>query len=119
MFEKFHAGRGSAPSATIKPDLHAISSAPGVEADAGLATLDLRVALHQRMIDKINLHALETMTRAEVSERIRPLVSKLLVEEKAVLNGHEYDRLLDEILDEVLGLGPLEPLLKDPTIADI
>lgn len=119
MFEKFHAGRGSAPGATIKPDLQAIASAPGVAVDAGLATLDLRVALHQRMIDKINLHALETMTRAEVSEQIRPLVSKLLIEEKAVLNGHEYDRLLDEILDEVLGLGPLEPLLKDPTIADI
>jgi pilus assembly protein CpaF len=119
MFNRFHASKGPTPSATLVPEMSSPAIDSALEAESGLATLNLRVALHQRMIDKINLHALETMTRAEVAEQIRPLVSKLLVEERAVLNSHEYDRLLDEILDEVLGLGPLEPLLKDPTIADI
>lgn len=119
MFERFHASRTVAANAAILPEADTPESSTAPANDATHATLSLRVALHQRMIDKINLQALETMTRPEVAEQIRPLVSKLLVEERAVLNGHEYDRLLEEILDEVLGLGPLEPLLKDPTIADI
>lgn len=118
MFERFHnngAGQASTPAVVEVDPAPALNAAN----DAALSTLSLRVALHQRMIDKINLQALETMSRAEVAEQIRPLFSKLLVEERAVLNAQEYDRLLDEILDEALGLGPLEPLLKDPTVSDI
>jgi pilus assembly protein CpaF len=80
---------------------------------------NLRVAIHQRLIDKINLAALEKMTREKVAEEVSPLVRKLLAEERTALNEIEYARLLDEVLDEVLGLGPLEPLLKDPTVSDI
>ena len=79
----------------------------------------LRVAIHQRLIDKINLGALEKMSREKVGEEISPLIRKLLADERAVLNSTEYAQLIEEILDEVLGLGPLEPLLKDPTISDI
>ena len=80
---------------------------------------NLKVSLHQRLIDKINLAALETMTREQVSEQLNPIVAKMVAEERAALNRQEYDRLLEELLDEVLGLGPIEPLLADPTIADI
>lgn len=84
-----------------------------------VASLELKVALHQRLIDQINLAALERMTRQDVAEQISPLVRKLLAEERAALNTSEYETLIEELLDEVLGLGPLEPLLKDPTISDI
>ncbi len=79
----------------------------------------LKVAIHQRLLDKINLAALEKMSREKISEQISPLVRKLLAEERAALNSSEYAQLLAEVLDEVLGLGPLEPLLKDPSISDI
>ncbi|GJL94632.1 MAG: type II secretion system protein E [Hyphococcus sp.] len=79
----------------------------------------LKVAIHQRLLDKINLSALEKMSREDIAIQISPLVRKLLNEERAALNSTEYAKLLEELLDEVLGLGPLEPLLKDPQISDI
>jgi pilus assembly protein CpaF len=81
--------------------------------------LDLKVSLHQRLIDKINLAVLETMTREQVAEQITPLVSRMLAEDRQALNHSEYERLIEELLDEVLGLGPIEPLLKDTTVGDI
>ena len=86
--------------------------------DNSVAT-HLKVAIHQSLLDKINLAALEKMPREKISEQISPLVRKLLNDERAVLNSSEYAKLLAEVLDEVLGLGPLEPLLKDPDISDI
>ena len=81
--------------------------------------LDLKVSLHQRLIDKINLAVLETMTREQVAEQITPLVSRMLAEDRQALNHSEYERLLEELLDEILGLGPIEPLLRDNSVADI
>jgi pilus assembly protein CpaF len=82
-------------------------------------SLDLKVSLHQRLIDKLNLAALEKMTREQVAEQLDPIVSKMVAEERVALNRPEYERLIEELLDEVLGLGPIEPLLNDNTIADI
>ena len=81
--------------------------------------LDLKVSLHQRLIDKINLAVLETMTREQVAEQITPLVTRMLAEDRQALNHSEYERLLEELLDEILGLGPIEPLLRDSSVADI
>ena len=82
-------------------------------------TTDLKVALHQRLLESLNLVVLENMQRNEVAVQIAPLVKEMLNEERVALNAAEYTTLLDEILDEFLGLGPLEPFLKDPTISDI
>jgi pilus assembly protein CpaF len=111
MFERFNiAAKAEAATAEVR------TVRPG---DVGSVSLELKVSLHQRLIDKINLAALETMTREQVSEQLNPIVAKMVAEERAALNREEYDRLLEELLDEVLGLGPIEPLLADPTIADI
>jgi pilus assembly protein CpaF len=59
------------------------------------------------------------MTRAQVAEQLNPIVARMVAEERAALNRAEYERLLEELLDEVLGLGPIEPLLNDNSIADI
>jgi pilus assembly protein CpaF len=111
MFERFQtATRGAAEiPLTPKPQPGSLPS----------VALDLKVNLHQKLIDKINLAALETLNRQQVSEQLSPIVSKLVAEERAALNHLEYERLLEELLDEVLGLGPIEPLLKDTTVADI
>ena len=85
----------------------------------GESRTDLKVDLHQRLIERINLAALETMTREQVSVDVAGIVQDMLVEQNHALNLAERHELVEDILDELLGLGPLEPLLKDPTITDI
>jgi len=82
-------------------------------------TTELKVALHQKLLDLINLPALEQMPRAQVQTEIGEIVQEQLAQQNHALNLVERKRLVDDILDELLGLGPLEPLLKDPSITDI
>jgi len=71
------------------------------------------------LLDRINLEALSSMAGERVRAEIRTAVAKLVEEEKTPLSLVEKDRVIEEILDEVFGLGPLEPLLQDPTVSDI
>ncbi len=80
---------------------------------------ELKVMLHQQLIDRINLAALDTMTREQMQRDIGDIVQEMLKENNQALNAAERRQLVEDILDELLGLGPLEPLLKDPTISDI
>ena len=82
-------------------------------------TTELKVDLHQRLIERINLAALETMGREQVGREIGGLVGDMLKEMNHALNLAERKLLVEDILDELLGLGPLEPFLKDPTVSDI
>lgn len=79
----------------------------------------LKVDLHQKLLDRINLSALETMSREQVGRDIGDIVADMLRETSTALTLAERRLLVEDILDELLGLGPLEPLLKDPTISDI
>ncbi|HMT41007.1 MAG TPA: CpaF family protein [Sphingorhabdus sp.] len=81
--------------------------------------IDLKVELHRRLIDLINLSALETMTRPQIETEIGELVHEQLAQQKHALNHEERKQLVADILDELLGLGPLEPLLQDNSITDI
>ena len=80
---------------------------------------ELKFTLHRKLLDRINLEALSSMAGERVRAEIRAAVAKLVEEEKTPLSLLEKDRVIEEILDEVFGLGPLEPLLQDPTISDI
>src|SRR5215203_298047 len=80
---------------------------------------DLKVELHQRLIELINLQALEQMSRDQIEAEVGDIVAEELAKQKHALNHAERKRLVSDVLDELLGLGPLEPLLKDPTITDI
>jgi pilus assembly protein CpaF len=79
----------------------------------------LKVRIHQRLIELLNLSVLDKTPRDALRLEIRGAVSALLAEEKRVLSLNQTDRLIDDVLDELLGLGPLEPLLKDDTVSDI
>ncbi len=81
--------------------------------------LDLKVELHRRLIDLINLSALESMSREQIEVEIGEIVHEQLALQRHALNKDERKRLVSDILDELLGLGPLEPLLQDPAITDI
>jgi pilus assembly protein CpaF len=80
---------------------------------------ELKFTLHRKLLDRINLEALSSMAGDRVRTEIRAAVAKLVDEEKTPLSLVEKDRVIEEILDEVFGLGPLEPLLQDPTVSDI
>lgn len=80
---------------------------------------DLKVELHQRLLDLINLQALEQMSRAQIQDEVGDIVAEELAKQNQALNHAERKQLVSDVLDELLGLGPLEPLLKDPTITDI
>src|SRR5664279_4362204 len=80
---------------------------------------ELKSTLHRKLLDRINLEALSSMAGERVRAEIRAAVARLVDEEKTPLSLVEKDRVIEEILDEVFGLGPLEPLLQDPTISDI
>ena len=81
--------------------------------------LDAKVRLHRRLIEEINLSALEKLPEAEIREHVLKLVSQYILVERLALNTKELNEFVSEIFDEMTGLGPLEPLLKDPTINDI
>ncbi|MFD1767172.1 CpaF family protein [Sphingorhabdus buctiana] len=81
--------------------------------------IDLKVELHRRLLDLINLSALEKMSRQQIETEIGELVHEQLAQQKHALNHEERKQLVSDILDELLGLGPLEPLLEDNTITDI
>ncbi len=81
--------------------------------------VDLKVQLHQELLTMINLGALEKLTEAEVHKEIGEMITELLAQKETPLNITERTQLVRDIVDEILGLGPIEPLLKDPSVADI
>ena len=79
----------------------------------------LRLRIHERLLDLLNLSLLDKTPREALRAEIRGVVGQLLLQEKRLLTPAQTDQLIDDVLDELLGLGPLEPLLKDDTINDI
>src|ERR1700722_13519398 len=81
--------------------------------------LELKAVVHKKLLNRLNLEALANADRGRAESEIKTLVGELLSEESAPLSLSERDMLFGELVYEVLGLGPLEPLLRDPTISDI
>lgn len=81
--------------------------------------LDLRIKIHQRILESLNLAAIETASESELRQEIAALSREVLGELGIVVNAQEFEQLVAALVDEVVGLGPLEPLLRDPTITDI
>jgi pilus assembly protein CpaF len=105
----------------LKPAPEAEKTIPAEPASPLLSDkfLDAKVRLHRRLIEEINLSALEKLPEDEMKRQIQQLVTQYIVVERLALNKQELDEFVSEILDEMTGLGPLEPLLKDPSISDI
>jgi pilus assembly protein CpaF len=81
--------------------------------------LELKASVHKKLLNRLNLEALALSDRARAESEIRTLLGELLAEEGTPLSLGERETLFGELLDDVFGLGPLEPLLRDPTISDI
>jgi pilus assembly protein CpaF len=80
---------------------------------------ELKESIHRRLIEKLDLARLASRSREELKSPVRDVVESLLASETSVHVGLNRDRLIEEILNETFGLGPLEPLLHDPTVSDI
>jgi pilus assembly protein CpaF len=80
---------------------------------------ELKFALHRKLVDKINLDALASIDNQRVRAEIRQALASLIDGEPTLLSSIEKQQIIEEVLDEVFGLGPLESLLQDPTVSDI
>ncbi|HET6467959.1 MAG TPA: CpaF family protein [Geminicoccaceae bacterium] len=133
MFERFMNGAPHDPPAPLAggPLLGTAAPPPALPAPAAPAAerpnrgahntqwLELKTRLHQRLLGILNLSAIDKVPAADLRREVATMVGEILAEEGVALNAKEFAQITDEILDEVLGLGPLEPLLKDPTVTDI
>jgi pilus assembly protein CpaF len=123
MFQKYTRGGSSTPEAaparplagTEPPLPAAVPDSPGTST----RHIALKVYLHEKLLSLLNLSVLDKITRDELRKELAPLIRTILTGDGIALNTIEYHQLVDEVLDEVLGLGPLEPFLKDPSVSDI
>src|SRR5580658_1579483 len=79
----------------------------------------LKVKIHQKLVERLDVQNMRTMPPETVRGEVRILVRDLCQSEKGLINSVEQERLMDDVLDETFGLGPLEALLKDSNISDI
>lgn len=81
--------------------------------------LNLKERIHYQLIERLDLSRIDSIPRDELKLQVREVVEALLAGEKDPIVGFNRDRLIEEILNEIFGLGPLQPLMDDPTVADI
>jgi len=79
----------------------------------------LKLRIHQQLVERLDVQNLRALPPDTVRGEVRILIRELCQSEKSLLNSQEQERIMDEVMDETFGLGPLESLLKDPTISDI
>src|SRR5947207_13898367 len=83
------------------------------------ALLDEKLKRHERIIDEFNLISLEKLPREDLVREVRTYLGEYMRNERLSLNQKELQAFAEEIVDEMTGFGPIEPLLKDPTVNDI
>jgi pilus assembly protein CpaF len=104
--------RGSnVPSGTASPEAATVV-APNLY-------YQIKGSLHARVIDVLNLETLSRLSREQLAQEIGTLLGQMVADAQLPLNRRERDQMVLELLDEILGLGPLEALLRDPTISDV
>jgi pilus assembly protein CpaF len=79
----------------------------------------LKVRIHQQLVERLDVQNLRAMPPETVRTEVKLLIRELCQSEKGLINSLEQERLMDEVMDETFGLGPLEVLLKDPDVTDI
>src|SRR5690606_34923071 len=114
-----------APVAAMRPASGGAARSPAEavaadkEAKRKARMMELKLELHKRLLETLNLSALEHASEQSLKQEISALASEALDEMSVALNKDDRLNLVQELYDEVMGLGPLEPLLKDETVNDI
>ncbi|MDB5289150.1 MAG: CpaF family protein [Phycisphaerales bacterium] len=107
----------SAPVVTAPPI--APHPNPGQSSERASYLSQLKVRIHQQLVNRLDVQNLRVLPPETVRGEVRVLIRELCQNEKGLINSADQERLMDEVMDETFGLGPLETLLKDPTISDI
>jgi pilus assembly protein CpaF len=107
---------GSHATGTVATPTRQMVQLPGGNADS---YHELKRELHEKLIEKIDLQTIEKLPREQLRDELRLILNQLLATSDLPLNRVEREQMVEELLDEVTGLGPLEPLLADTTISDI
>src|SRR5215210_146565 len=79
----------------------------------------VKTQIHSKLLNSLSPEQLRTLNKDGVREQVGNVVERLVADESIPMTVAEREKLIEEVLDEVFGLGPLEPLLKDPTVSDI
>src|SRR5204862_2626301 len=104
-----------APLSTVPPTA---VSGPKLQAPRA-GYMELKANVHRKLLNRLNLEALAQSDRARAESEIRTVLGQLLADEGTPLSLSEREGLFVELIDDVFGLGPLEPLLRDPSVSDI
>ncbi len=110
------------PEQTYEDEFQQSSAAAPVIKPRGSAENDYyatKIKLHQQLLTRVDLNAIESLTPEQLRNELSTLLGALIEEEAIPLNHQERSRLATDLKNEIMGLGPLEPLLADPTISEI
>jgi len=107
------------PSANRKPVAVATTLAPGPTSRESTLVREIKGSIQSDLMDRIDLAAAVSLSQEELTEQIKDVIAEILAEQKINLNHTEHNELVTKVVDEMVGLGPLEPLLADDTVADI
>jgi pilus assembly protein CpaF len=113
------------PWATPRTQGHNGAAVPEAPAEAPQGTngvhalQQVKGRVHRKLLERLNLSNLDRLDRQQVAEAVRKVVQDLITQEGVPLNFEERDAVVVQVLDEIFGLGPLEPLIKDPEVSDI
>src|SRR5213592_2388091 len=113
--ESAAAGTAVAPAPPTIPN----APQPSVTPERQAYLMQMRVKIHQKLVERLNVQNLRSMHINVVRQEVLTLIRELYQSEKALLSAPEQSKLMDDVMDATFGLGPLEGLLKDPTITDI
>jgi pilus assembly protein CpaF len=102
---------------TIAPE--AIDTKPNQADITEKKVLDFKARLHKKLIEELNLNALEKLPPDQMHQEIYDMVCEYASEERVAINTQELQSVTDDLVDEMVGLGPLQPLMRDPDISDI
>jgi len=92
---------------------------PGTVSSRRDSFQELKIRLHKKLIDSLDLSVLTVLDRSILRDQIKGVLEKLLAEEELILSQENKERLISEIQSETLGLGPIEQYMHDPDISDI
>lgn len=104
-----------------KPASHSSQMHPagGEKSAARQKIMAAKKALHRKMLDEFNLGALEQLPPDQLHSEVRKFVTDYVNEQRLALNNAELDEFIGTVVDELTGLGPLEPMMRNPDISDI
>ena len=122
MLNRFMKGPAKTGTPALSEEVTAAADANREGEDVnliGALLVDAKVRVHRKLIDDLNLASLERMPREDLRRQVGEFVAGYVKSDRIPLNAKELETFTQEVFDELTGLGPLEPLLKDPTISDI